>query len=226
LIGASEVARDAEVAEADKVLTFDDRQHRKELAEQAHQTRLSRIDDLADRFAEIESRADATAEFREMTRILTEERDNPVEKALTFAEQGRKSRYERIRARQRAEQSRNRAELQVDLKAASAAATSGRSDVARKRFEEVLQLEPDWPEAIESYAWYLYDQSIQSEQHGTLREALVDGRQCLGLAERLEAHNVVGFSDQRILSIAHCQLGDLLAVRGQPGDAVQALNHY
>ena len=145
LIEASEQERYEELSEAEKEPRFDERERLRELAQQAHTTRLSRIDGLATRFAEIEQRADASDEFREMTRILQDE-ENGVEKALAYAEKGRNARRDRIRARKLAQQERNRAELQIDLKAASVEASRGRPAAARQLFKDVLDLEPDWPE--------------------------------------------------------------------------------
>ena len=79
LVESSEKARDAELAVAEQEPRYDERERLRALAQQAHDSRLSRIDDLAARFAELEQREDTTAEFREMLRILEDETDNPVE---------------------------------------------------------------------------------------------------------------------------------------------------
>ncbi len=53
----------------------DDRERLRAAAQFAHQTRLSRIDDLAASFALLDGQADASPIFKEMTRILQEEVD-------------------------------------------------------------------------------------------------------------------------------------------------------
>ena len=147
-------------------------------------------------------------------------------KALNDAQKNRGKRLERVRARQLAEQERNRAELQTDLKAASLEATRGQPQAARQIFEDILKLEPDWPEALESYATFLFDQSIQSKYHGTLQVAMADADRCLALAEHLDSLNNSRQAGQRVLSAALNQQGDLLRKRGQPGDAEQAFQQY
>jgi tetratricopeptide (TPR) repeat protein len=226
LLEASERARDKALAAAKKEPRFDKRERLKELAESAHAARLSRIDDLAASFAEIEGRSDVTDEFRELLRILQDEKENPVDKALAYAEKRRSARLDRVRARKLAEQERNRAELQIDLKAASLEATRGDDAAARQLFAELIELEPNWPEALETFAVFLFDQSIQSEFHGTLREAVADAQLCHNLASRLHSLDETKHDSQRVLSAASNQVGDVLVTRGQPGDAEQAFIHY
>jgi tetratricopeptide (TPR) repeat protein len=226
LLEASERARDAELAAAEKERRFDERERLRELAVKAHESRLRRIDDLAGSFTELEQRADSSPVLREMTRILNEEKINPVDQAIAYAERQRPALLERVRARKQAEQERNRTELTPLLQAAKLEQTRGRPAAARAQFAEVLELEPAWPQALESYAYFLFDQSVQSEYHGTLRAALADARLSFDLAERLLAQDKTKPDSQRVLSVASDQLGDLLAQRGQPGDAEEALRHY
>ncbi|HKI20720.1 MAG TPA: DUF4062 domain-containing protein, partial [Isosphaeraceae bacterium] len=226
LLEASERARDEELAAAEKERRFDERERLRDLAVKAHESRLGRIDDLAASFTELEQRADSSPVLREMTRILNEEKTNPVDQAIAYAEQQRPALLERVRLRKRAEQERNRTELIPLLQAAKLEQTRGRPAAARARFAEVLELEPAWPQALESYAYFLRDQSVQAKYHGTLRAALADARLLFDLAERLLAQDKTKPDSQRVLAVASCQLGDLLAQRGQPGDAEQSLRHY
>jgi tetratricopeptide (TPR) repeat protein len=226
LLEASERARDAELKEAEKEPRFDERERLREAANKAHEIRLRRIDDLAASFVELEGRADSSPVLREMTRILNEEKVNPVDKAIAYAERQRSALLERIDARQLAEQERTRAELLPLLKAAELEQARGRPEAARALFEAVEKRAPAWPEALKSYAYFLYDQSYRTGFHGTLRAALADARRSFDLAERLFSQDESKPDGRRVLSAACNQLGDHLARRGQPGDAEQALRHY
>ena len=78
LLESTERHRDADLAAAEKATPSAERQRLRETALAAHQSRLSRIDELALSFAEIEGRADSTTVFKEMTRILAEEGVDPT----------------------------------------------------------------------------------------------------------------------------------------------------
>ena len=182
---ASERARDTELAQAEKEPRFDERERLRDAAVKAHEIRKSRIKDLAESFIELEQRSDASPVLREMTRILSEEQRNPVDKAIAYAERQRVTLLDRVRARKRAEQERNRTDLLPLLKAAELEQTRGRPAAARAQFAEVLDLEPAWPRALESFAYFLFGQSVQTGLHGTLRAALDDAQRSFELAERL-----------------------------------------
>ncbi len=161
-----------------------------------------------------------------MTRILNDEKTDPVDKAIAYAERQRVTLLEGVRARKRAEQERNRTDLLPLLKVAQLEWTRGRPAAAQAQFAELLELEPAWPQALETFAYFLYDRSVQTGNHGTLRAALDDARQSFDLAERLFSEDRTKPEGQRVLSFASNQLGDLVVLRGQPGDAEQALRHY
>ena len=84
-------------------------------ADSAHTARLSRIEELAATFAEIEGRGTATSVFKEMTRILTEQ---GVDEAIAYVAAQRPSILKTVRARAAATRERNRADLQPLLQAA------------------------------------------------------------------------------------------------------------
>jgi hypothetical protein len=226
LLEASERALNAGLAEADKESRFDERQHLRELAKRDHEARLRRIDDLAASFVELEQRVDASPVLREMTRILHDEKINPVDKAIAYAEGERQALLARVRARNLAEQERNRRDLLPLLQAASLERARGRPAAARSLFGEVLEFEPAWPMALEKFASFLNDQSLQSQLHGTFRAAVADAEQSFELADRLYSQDKAKPDSQRVLSTASNRLGDVLAERAQPGDVEQALRHY
>jgi tetratricopeptide (TPR) repeat protein len=226
LVEASEHARDAALAEADREPRFDERERLCQQANKAHEIRLGRINELAAGFVALERQADTSPVLREMIRILNGEKTNPVDKAIAYAEGQRPALLERVRARKLAEQERNRSDLEPLLKLASLEQTRGRPDAARARFQEVFDLEPAWPPALESYAWFLNDQSVQSQDHGSLQSALADAELLSDLAVRLNSDGPSTPQRQRTLLAAWNQLGDLLMLRGRPGDAEMALNDY
>jgi tetratricopeptide (TPR) repeat protein len=226
LVEASEHARDAALEQAEKEPRFDERERLRQQANKAHEIRLGRIDELATSFVALERQADTSPVLREMIRILNEEKTNPVDKAIAYAERLRPALLERVRARKLAEQERNRAELEPLLKAASMEETRGHADAARARFLELLNLEPAWPQALESYAYFLHDQSVQATLHGSLHAALADAQRSFDVAARLYTQDSSRLESERVLSFACNQLGDVLVIRGEPGDADQALKHY
>jgi hypothetical protein len=166
---ASERALDAALAEADKQQQFVERDRLRQQAHKAHEIRAARIDELTASFAALEGQrqADTSPILREMTRILSDEKTNPVDKAIAYAEGQRPALLERIRTRnlaeqerKLAEQERNRMELEPLLKAASLEQARGRAEVAQALFQELLDLEPDWPQLLESYSRFLQDQYL------------------------------------------------------------------
>ena len=153
---ASEKARNEALALAEKEPRFDERERLREQAEKAHQTRLSRIKELADSFVELEQQSDSSPILREMTRILSEETIDPVDKALVYFDRQRVALRGSGASRKQAEQERSRRDLVPLLKAAELEQTRGRPDAARARFAELLDLEPAWAQVMERFAYFLY----------------------------------------------------------------------
>ncbi|WP_395794447.1 DUF4062 domain-containing protein, partial [Aquimonas sp.] len=223
LLAASEAALELDLSEAEQVSGWEQRQNLREVAEAAHLARQTRIESLAAEIAEIEGRGDASTVMREMTRILREEN---VDAALAYLARERASVLGRVQARMAAARERNRAELEPVLTAAGLEAARGGNDAARTTYEEVLALDPDWPRALSAYAWFLFDRSIQQEQHGKLAVALADASRMLEVAGRLpDARAGVG-DEARVQSAALTKMADVLVLRGQAGDAEQALGYY
>ncbi len=188
---------------------------------------MSRISDLAADLVALGKQENISPVLQEMLRILkTKEERHPVEKVIGYLEGQLKAILERVDTRRQAEQERNRLELQPVLEAARLAQTSGRTDKARRYYEASVQREPDWPSALENYAWFLFDQSIESKYHGSLQAAAADAERSFDFARRLYEQDVANPEAQRVLAAASEQVGDLLVIRGQPGDAEQALQHY
>jgi phage tail protein X len=223
LMDASEHALKEELAQADKAQGGENRERLRDAAQRAREAREARIDELAASFAELESHIEATTVFKEMTRILTEE---GVDAALAYAERQRPGVVERVRARKAVAQEQVRAELLPLLKAAGLHAVKGQVGPARAAYQQLLDLEPAWPEAMVSFACFLHDQSVQSQAHGSLSAAINDGRQALDLAQRLNVLNPANPQWQRVLAASLEQMANGLIVRRQDGDAALALTHY
>ncbi|MBC7980169.1 MAG: DUF4062 domain-containing protein, partial [Armatimonadetes bacterium] len=184
LAESSERTLHAELAAADRATKSADREKLRDTAQAAHASRRARIDDLAARLSDLFAAGQATPILSEMTRILE---DESVDAALAYEEKQRPALLESLKAAKQMDRERYRRGLQPVLKAAQFHATKGDWDAARKGYREILALEPDWPEAIDAFAWFLFDASIQSNRHGTLRAALADAETMLELARRRES---------------------------------------
>ena len=223
LLEASEKRLAEDLAAADKIKDWEARERQQEAAQKAHASRVARIDELAGTFAELEGRPDASVVLRELTRILQEE---GVEAALAYTEKQRPGVLERVRGRQATVHEENRADLQPLLQAAGLHAVKGDALAAHKQFREILNLEPDWLEALDSCVWFLFDQAGIEVTHGSLNSALDYSEEALGLAEHYAAQDLANTNALRALTAALNRRGDVLLIRGQPGDAEKALGHY
>ena len=218
----SERKRDRDLAEAENAEPAK-REKLRQAALDAHQSRSSRVDELAQSFAELEGRADATAVFREMTRILEQE---GVDLALAYIAEQKGGILDRIRQRKASEQQQTRTELQPLLAAAQLQGSAGQSVAARAGYRQILTLDPAWPAALSAYAFFLHDQSSQSQRHGTLAVALADAEEAHTLATRLHTADPARPTAQRLLGATHLRMGNVLSLRRQEGDSDQALTHY
>ncbi|MES2922236.1 MAG: DUF4062 domain-containing protein [Verrucomicrobiota bacterium] len=226
LEAASQKKRDTDIAEANDIAQhpkWDDRQKLREEAEAAHQQRVSRVTQYAEDFAELASAQDASLVLIEMGRIIETE---GVDAALAYFDTQRGDVLKRAKSRLSTAHEAVRRELQPSLKAAGLHATKGDSPAARASYQEILSLEPDWPEAIDAFAWFLLDASIQSKRHGSQRAALADAEAMLTLANHRQALAPADPFALRLLSVASNQVADVLILRRQPGDAEKALGHF
>jgi tetratricopeptide (TPR) repeat protein len=220
---SSEQKRDQDVEAAGAAATSDERERLRAAAEKANSVRKARIDDLVDSFVALNNKLETTAVFREMTRILSEE---GVEATLAYVDKQRASVLERIRARADALHAQNRADLQPLLKAAGLRAAKGQPDQARADYRSIVALEPAWPEALQTFGWFLVDQSVQSKVHGTISVAHADAVEALGVAKSLLALDGTPAQSRRLYSASLDEYGDVLSLRAQPGDGDLALKMY
>ena len=147
---------------------WEERERLRKAAEQANAARLSRIDELADSFAEIEGTSRSTHVFDEMTRILAEE---GVDQAIAYAATQRAGILEKVEARAAATHEKNRADLLPLLKSAQLQADRNQPDEAERLFADILAREPDWPDALDAQFWFLITQGDHAFNHATLDEA-------------------------------------------------------
>ena len=89
-----------------------------------------------------------------------------------------------------------------------------------------LGYEPVWQEALEGFVWFLFDQSVLAETHGTLSGALGFSKEALQLAEHHAGITPADSAALEALTAALNQQGDVLVLRGMPGDAEKALGHF
>jgi phage tail protein X len=218
----SERKRDRDLAEADAAEPAK-REKLREAALAAHTSRISRLDELAQSFTELEGRADTTAVFKEMARILEQE---GVDMALAYIAEQKGGILDRVRKRKEIEQAQTRTELQPLLTAADLKGSSGQTVAARAAFRELLALDPAWPAALDSAAWFLWNQSVQNNAHGTLIAALADAEEAHTLATRLHAAAPTSSTAQRLFSTTHNQMGDVLIKRSQDGDTAKVEAHF
>ena len=219
LVEASERARDEALAQADKEPRFDERERLREQAVKAHEIRLSRIDDLAASFVELEQRPDSSPVLREMIADLERREDQPgrqgdrLRGAAAAGPAGAGSRPQAGRTRTES----GGARAAVEGRVAGTDPRPARCG-AGAVYQELLELEPDWPQALESFAYFLFDQSVQirvsrlaSRPRWPMPSNRSSWRNGSSLPGQLEAGRPRGSS-----SVACNQLGDVL-IRGPAG---------
>ncbi len=214
-------------AAGEKAATSAERQRLHEAAAAAHAARLARIEYHVADFIRLADDPATTFVMREMIRILSDPKEKDrVKTALDYADKQKAGVLERIRARNAAidaaQHEHNRTELQPLLKAADLQATSGQAAKARASYAQLLELEPDWPEALSGFAWFLRDQSTYAQSYANLKTALADAQQAQKLAQRLLDQAPDNRDSQRLLSVSLNQLGDLAVAQGDLAGALRS----
>ncbi|MQM32381.1 MAG: hypothetical protein CRU78_18590, partial [Candidatus Accumulibacter phosphatis] len=189
-----------ELAAADAASDWQERQRRREAVDAAHGARLLRIEELAASFAEIEGRGASTSVFQEMRRILAEQ---GVDEAIAYVAAQRPSILQSVRARAGAARQRNRSELEPLLRTAALYDAKGQPDQARSLYDEILEVEADWPQALHATFWFLTDQGDQARTYASLGDARRDYEEAHRLAQRLIDGDPANTEWQRDLSVSH-----------------------
>jgi tetratricopeptide (TPR) repeat protein len=155
LLESVEHTRQAALADAEKAKAWQERERLRKAAEKTYAESISRIDELAASFSEIEGTAKSSQVFDEMTRILAEQ---GVDQALAYVATQQPSILERVKGRAAAASEKNRVDLLPLLKSAQLLADRNNPAEADSLFGAILALEPDWPEARNAFAGYLTQQ--------------------------------------------------------------------
>ena len=155
LLESVERTREEALAEAQKAKGWEERDRLRRAAEKTYAGSVSRIDELAVSFAEIEGTARSSQIFDEMTRILAQE---GVDQALAYAATQQPTILEKVKGRAAAAREKNRDDLLPLLKSAQLQADRNQPAKAESLFADILALEPDWPDARNALAWFLIQQ--------------------------------------------------------------------
>jgi hypothetical protein len=148
----SEHTRQTTLAGAEKAKTWQERERLRQATEKAYTERISRIDELAASFSEIEGTARSSEVFDEMNRILAEQ---GVDQALAYVATQEPEIMERVKGRAAAASEKNRVDLLPLLKSAKLQADRNHPAEADSLYAGVLALEPDWPDARNAFARFL-----------------------------------------------------------------------
>jgi tetratricopeptide (TPR) repeat protein len=208
-----------EIAEAEADKDWKKRQLLREAADNAHRVRLSRIEELAASFAEIEGRGTATSVFQEMTRILS---GQGVDEAIAYVGTQRSSIFKAVRARAAAARERNRADLQPLLRTTALYQAKGHATEARTLYNDILEIEPDWPEALHAAFCFFVDQGDFARIRTTLADARRDYAEGHRMAQRLMAGDPGNTDWQHDLSVSYDKFGNMAVAQGKLAEAAQA----
>src|SRR5580692_1746393 len=152
LLESVEHTRQAALADAEKDKAWQERERLRKAAEKTYAESISRIDELAASFSEIEGTAKSSQVFDEMTRILA---GQGVGQALAYVATQQPGILERVKGRTAAASEKNRVDLLPLLKRAELLADRNQPDNAENIFANILVYEPDWPDARNAFAWFL-----------------------------------------------------------------------
>jgi len=169
LLTAVEDAYRRDLQAATAAADWQAREQQRQAAAAQRAAQVARIDDLAASFAAIEARGEASSVFTELTRILKEQGVDP---ALAYVASKRVGILDQVRNRQAAARQRNRDDLQPLLTSAGLYAAKGEGESARALYREVLELEPEWPEALDATWQFLIAQGDRAISSAPFKAAL------------------------------------------------------
>lgn len=211
--------RRRELADAKKTADWQQRQRLRNAVEVAHATRLVKINELVALFAVIEGQGLATSVLQKMTRILTEQ---GVNEAIAKVASQRTAILQTFRASVAAARERNRADLQLLLRAVALHENKGQPTQARALYADNLGAEPDWPDALHDFIRFLVNQGDEARVRTTQEEARRDYDEARRLALRLTALDPGNTEWQRDLSVSYERLGDVAVAQGKLDEAARA----
>lgn len=217
---ATEDTHRRELAEADREKDWRRRKDLHEAADNAQALRLSRIEEAIAAIEQIEGGGAATSVFQELTRILSEQ---GVDEAIAYVESQRSAILQTVRNRTASVRERNRADLQSLLRGAALYEAKGQAREARTLYAEILGADPDWPEALQTYFWFLAEQGDLALVRATVADAQHDYEEAHRIAQRLTNADPKNTQWQRDLSVSHVRIGNVLVSQG---DLPAALTAY
>ncbi len=219
LLQTSQETHMRELAGVDQEKDWKRRQALRDAADSAQAQRLSRIEELAASFAEIEGGGTATSVFQELTRILAEQ---GVDEAIDYIETQRSSILKTVRTRAEAIRERNRADLQPLLQTAVLHQAKGQAAEARALYADILAIEPDWPEALHTYFSFLAEQGDLACIRTTLTDSRGDYEEAHRTAQCLVRMDSANPEWQHDLWASHDRIGDVLVAQGDLPAALKA----
>ena len=209
------------VADAQNLESWRDRDDAIKLAEQQRDNNLDRVDEFLNSIvAGIES-GDASPESIEFARVLEEEgaaeaiafiaarKEQILSKALKLAKKTKES------------QSVSRKKLAPLLDATRLLANQGQYAAARQQCDEILAIEPSWPEALHVQVWHLFELGDLARRYDSVTaaaELYVDAEK---LAKRLAFGAETHAESQRDLSVSFIKLSDVYTTLGRTEEALQ-----
>ncbi|MFC5771061.1 tetratricopeptide repeat protein [Thauera sinica] len=208
-----------ELAEAETASDWRERQKRREAADAAHAMWRMRVDELATSFAEIEARGDSTSVFRELSRILAEQ---GVDEAIAYMAAQKTSILQSVRTRAAAVRERNRSELEPLLRTAELYGTKGAYVESRALYAEILDVEPDWPQALHAAFWFHIEQGNRAHIYSSIADAQREYVAGDSLVRRLTELEPANTEWQRDQLVSHNKIGDVLVAQGDGEGALVA----
>ena len=217
LVCAADNTYQTALQQLNQVKSWQEREKLRDTAERDKAIRLSRIDDLAVSFAELEGTARSTNVLDEMTRILAEE---GVDEALAYVRKRQPGILETVKARAFTVHERNRADLRPLLKGVQLIDSKSKLDDAANVLQEILRLEPEWTEALGIKFWFLMRDGDHAQRYGTINLAIGKFKAAELVARQLLLLERDRSEWKRDLSAALNKLGDLSMAMGDYQDAL------
>lgn len=215
LLQSEEAHFNEERAAADAVADWRERERRQAAAQSAHRERLSRIDELAASFMEIETSGEGSKTQEEMTRILATQ---GVDEAIAYVASRQANILQTAQQRLDKARAQGRRELQPLLKTAELSA--GRGDFARSEelLRAILRADPEWLQAEEAWLRLVRNRAKHLFEHATLSECRAELEAALrglpggGLSDRLTRRTELRLK---------LHLGDVDEAEGRLGEAAE-----
>ena len=144
-----------------------------------------------------------------------------MDEAIAYVSSQRAGILQAVRARAAAARERNRADLQTLLQAAGLHENKGQASEARALYRDVLDAEPDWPDALHAVFCFLINQGTAASIRTTQADARREYEEAHRQAQRLTASDPGNTQWQRDLSVSYNKLGEVAVAQGQLAEAAR-----